>query len=221
MRCLRFLLPVLGLVAVAVPAAGDTPAERVERAREVFGELIGASDKEIPQALLEECDCVAVFPRVIKAAIGFGGRYGKGVVSCRNAEGVWSPVALFKLTGGSWGLQIGAEATDVVLFFMTERSAKSLLESKFTLGGQASVAAGPVGRSAEASTDLKLDAEIYSYARSKGLFAGLSLEGARIAADDSDLRRYYGASVSPRALLFEHKAPTRPEGMETFLKVLP
>ena len=122
---------------------------------------------------------IAVIPGVIKGAFGWGARYGQGVVSCRNKVGVWSPPAFLRLTGGSFGFQIGAEKSDLVLFFMSERGAKSLLESKFTLGGQLSVAAGPVGRTGEASTDLKFDAEIYSYAKSKGLFAGISLEGAR------------------------------------------
>jgi lipid-binding SYLF domain-containing protein len=217
----RSVALLLGSLLVAAPAATDDLAQRVTEAREVFQTLIRSRDREIPEALLGDCRCVAVLPRVLKGAIVFGARYGKGVVSCRDAEGVWSPIAFFKLTGGSWGLQLGAEATDVVLFFMTERGARSLLESRFTLGGKLSVAAGPVGRSAEAATDVKLEAEIYSYARSKGLFAGISLEGARLAPDQEANAKYYGQPVSARALLFEHRAPRRPAEMETFLAALP
>jgi len=164
---------------------------------------------------------VAVFPRVINAAIGFGGRRGKGVVSVRGADGAWGPPAFFTLTGGSWGFQIGAQSTELVLFFMTEGGVRSLLDSKFTLGGKAGLAAGPLGRSAEAGTDLELNAEIYSYARSKGLFAGISLEGARLAPDQDANRKFYGARVGAEAILFRGEVANRPEAVETFLKVLP
>lgn len=217
----RSVALLFGSLLVAAPAAADDLAERVTNAREVYQELIQSRDRAIPEALLVDCRCVAVLPRVLKGAIVFGARHGKGVVSCRNSDGAWSPIAFFKLTGGSWGLQIGAEATDVVLFFMTERGARSLLESRFTLGGKLSVAAGPVGRSAEASTDVKLEAEIYSYARSKGLFAGISLEGARLAPDQEAIAKYYGQPVSARRLLFDHRAPRRRAEMEAFLAALP
>jgi lipid-binding SYLF domain-containing protein len=216
-----YLCLLVALPLAASARADDETSAVVERSSEVYRELVESSDRKVPNALLEKCDCVGVFPKVYKAAIGFGGRYGKGVVTCRNADGKWSPVAFFKMTGGSWGLQIGGQSTELVLFFMTERSARSLLDSKFTLGAQAGVAAGPVGRAAEASTDLKLDAEIYSYARSKGLFAGLSLEGARVAAFDADNARFYGAPATAKALLFEHKAPSRPAAMEKLLGLLP
>ncbi|HYM80241.1 MAG TPA: lipid-binding SYLF domain-containing protein [Candidatus Limnocylindria bacterium] len=199
----------------------DQLAKRLADAGAVYQELVRTPDRGIPEALHDKCKCVAVFPHVYKGAIGFGARHGNGVATCRDAAGHWSPVAFLKLTGGSWGLQLGATATDVVLFFMTERGAQSLLESKFTLGANAGVAAGPVGRTAEASTDLKLEAEIYSYARSKGLFAGLSLEGARLAADEKANRQFYGAPVSAKALLFEHGAPRRPPEGEAFLGLLP
>jgi lipid-binding SYLF domain-containing protein len=220
---------VLALAAVALAGAGPARvsadesaadlAERVTDAREVYRELVHSPDRGVPQELLERCQCVGVFPRVIKAAIGIGGRYGKGVVTCRDTTG-WGPLSFFRLTGGSWGLQLGAEATDLVLFFMTERSARSLLQSRFTLGAKAGVAAGPAGRSAEAATDLALEAEIYSYARSKGLFAGLSLEGARLAPSEADNRTFYGESVPTRRLLFEHQSPRRPAEMEALLEEL-
>jgi lipid-binding SYLF domain-containing protein len=143
-------------------------------------------------------------------------------MSCRDAGGAWSPVCFVGLTGGSVGFQIGAETSDLVLFFMNERGARSLMTgSKFTLGGQASVAAGPLGRSGEASTDLKLDAEIYTYAKSKGLFAGLSIAGARLAADKKANAQFYGRPVTVKALLFDRKAPRAPEAAETFRKALP
>lgn len=220
MRAIAWAL--LGLLIGASAAHADAERiERVDRAREVFQELIQAPDRALPESLLVRAKCIAIFPRVLKAAFGFGGRFGKGVVCCRDSAGRWSPPAFLTLTGGSWGLQIGAESAEVVLFFMTERGTRSLLDSKFTLGGKAGVAAGPVGRTAEMATDLKLDAEIYSYARSKGLFAGLSLEGARLAPDERSIRSFYGEPVSVQALLFEHKAPRLPPAAEKLIQALP
>lgn len=143
------------------------------------------------------------------------------MISCRDSSGAWSPVSFLTLAGGSFGLQIGGERSDVVLFFMTERGSRSLLSSKFTLGGTASIAAGPVGRSAEASTDLKLDAEIYSYAKSKGLFAGISLEGARLAPDEKANREYYGSPVSAESLLFAGRGIEDPAESREFRRRLP
>src|SRR5262245_8636072 len=205
MRRLEYVLAAALAIAAAAWAAPPARAAedlsgRLDRARAVYEELVNTPDHEIPQTLQDQCKCVAVIPHVLKAAIGFGGRYGKGFVSCRNAAGAWSPPAPFTLAGGSWGFQLGAEATDVVLYFMTERGAKSLLESKFTLGASAGLAGGPVGRSAEASTDGKLEAEIYSYARSKGLFAGLSLDGAHLAADAKATQELYGQPVSAKTI---------------------
>jgi lipid-binding SYLF domain-containing protein len=201
--------------------ADDDLAARVVRSLEVYHELGKTPDRAIPEPLLKNCKCIAIVPHVIKGAFVFGARHGRGVVSCRNPQGAWSPPAFFTLSGGSWGFQIGAEASDVVLFFMTERGAKSLLESKFTLGGKLGVAAGPVGRTAEASTDLKLNAEIYSYARSKGLFAGISLEGARLAADAKSIEKYYGEPVETRAILFDHRVPRRPPEVARLVGALP
>jgi lipid-binding SYLF domain-containing protein len=208
--------------AVAAPDPGVAKLdERLRLSTEVYQELLTSPDRSVPEALRDACRCIAVIPHAVKGAFGYGARYGQGVISCRNAEGAWSPPSFLKLAGGSVGFQIGAESSDVVLFFMTDRSARSLLESKFTLGGKASVAAGPVGRSAEASTDLRLDAEIYSYAKSKGLFAGISLEGARLAPDAKLNQTFYGAPVTASALLFDHEAPRVPESARRFLDVLP
>jgi lipid-binding SYLF domain-containing protein len=225
---LIFAVTLLGIVIVAPVYADestqkpkDKEAERLEDARQVFLELRNMSDAEIPEPLLDKCKCIAVFPGVVKGALGWGGRRGKGVMTCRNAQGIWGPPIFLTLTGGSFGLQIGVEKAEVVLFFMNDRGARSLVESKFTLGGKGSVAAGPVGRTAEAATDIKLNAEIYSYARTKGLFAGLSLEGAKLGPDKDATNRFYGKPVEPMAVLFEHKVPTNPPSAQKFLAALP
>jgi lipid-binding SYLF domain-containing protein len=214
---------LVALAAIlASPLLADTPPERrVHDAAEVYRELMKTPDRGVPAALLKDCRCVAVIPRVLKGAMGYGARYGHGVISCRDSAGAWSPLAFLTLTGGSLGFQIGAESSDFVLFFMTDRGARSLIRSQFTLGGKVSVAAGPAGRSAEASTDIKLDAEIYSYAKSKGLFAGVSLEGARLAPDNKAIRLFYGSQVSAETLLFGHKAPRNPPEAEEFRRTLP
>lgn len=225
----RGLLTVLAtaLVVAGGPVAAEPSSSeqkltgKVKSAREVYRELLEAPDRSVPSALLERCKCVAVIPHAIKGAFGYGARFGQGVISCRDSASRWSPLSFLKLTGGSVGFQIGAEASDYVLFFMTEVSARSLLASKFTLGGTASVAAGPVGRSAEASTDIRFDAEIYTYAKSKGLFAGVSLEGARLAPDGKANQTFYGVAVEPAALLLRHEAPRMPPEAEDFLRALP
>jgi lipid-binding SYLF domain-containing protein len=221
-----FLLALL-LASVVVPAPasrageGDREAARLRDARAVYKEIADMPDAGVPKPLLEKCRCIAVFPGVIKGALGIGGRRGHGVMTCRDSSGAWSVPAFLTLTGGSFGFQIGVEKADVVLFFMTERGARSLTDSKFTLGAKAGLAAGPVGRSAEAATDLKLDAEIYSYGRSKGAFAGISLEGARVKADEDANERAYGKKLGPREILFGRALRPRSEAMEAFLAVLP
>lgn len=225
MRWMRRAASLLNLLVLAAPAIAEPQMAKLDAklqaATAAYRELLATPDREVPEALLERCRGIAVIPSAIKGALGYGARYGHGVISVRNADGTWSPPSFIKLTGGSVGFQIGAEKSDVVLFFMTDKSVRSLLDSKFTLGGKASVAAGPVGRSAEASTDLKLDAEIYSYAKSKGLFAGISLEGARLAPDRSANQTFYGSAVDPAKLLFEGQAPRTPESAKEFLGVLP
>lgn len=199
----------------------DEEAERLVDAKTVFQEIRTMDDAKVPAPLLERARCIAVLPGVVKGAFGLGARHGHGVMSCRDSAGRWSPPIFLTVSGGSFGFQIGVEKADVVLFFMTDRGARSLVESKFTLGGKAGVAAGPVGRTAEASTDLKLDAEIYSYARSKGLFAGISLEGARLAPDKKAIRRFYGKEIAPKTLLAQHGAATLPEAARSFVEALP
>jgi lipid-binding SYLF domain-containing protein len=205
----------LGFTAAAQEKPGkklEDEAEQSVKAARVLREIMDMPDKEIPEDLLAKAECVAVFPSVIKAGFIFGGRGGRGVASCRAASG-WSAPAYFNLGGGSFGLQIGAEATDFVLLFMNREGLDSLLSNKFTLGADASVAAGPVGRAAGADTDAVMKAKILSYSRSRGLFAGLELKGVVIAPDEGDMRDVYGKEVTARAVLKKDKiaapAPVR------------
>ncbi len=197
-------------------------SERLINAKQVFQELTTSKDRSVPQELMQKAKCVVVIPGMVKGAFGFGARWGSGVMSCRNNSGGWSAPIFVSLKGGSWGLQIGAQKTDLVLFFMTEKGAHSLVErSKFTLGGNASVAAGPIGRSGEAATDLHMNAEIYSYAKSKGLFAGISLEGASLRVSNDANQIYYGHPVRSQAVLFANQEPRLPQEAKDFVAVLP
>ncbi len=224
----RSLFLVLLLLLLLPPAAGFTPAraaddnaQRLSDAADAYKALLAIPDSTVPERLQRDCKCVAVFPGVVKGAIGIGARRGHGVMSCRDTSGAWSAPLFLTMTGGSYGLQIGIEKTQLVLFFMTDRGARSLVQSKFTFGGNASVAAGPVGRSAEGSTDLKLNSEIYSYARSKGAFAGISLDGARVAPDKKAIRQFYGRNIPAEQLLFDHPVAEMPPAAQTFTGVLP
>lgn len=192
--------------------------EQSQKASKVFNEIMDAPDKAIPQDILDRAECVAVFPDVIKAGFIIGGRGGRGVASCRTGNS-WSAPVYFNLGGGSFGLQIGAESTDFILLFMNKNGVNSLLKSKFEIGGEASAAAGPVGRTAAASTDARLDAQILSYSRSKGLFAGLELKGAVISIDEADMRDAYGKEVSPKMVLMENKGTAEP-GIRSFPNTL-
>lgn len=169
-------------------------AEQSAKAARVFDEIMGTREKSIPRDLLDKAEAVAVFPSVLKAGFIVGGRGGRGVISRRVAGG-WSAPAFFDLAGGSFGLQIGASSTDFILLFMNQNAVESLLGDKFEIGGEGSAAAGPVGRSASASTDLKLNAQILSYSRSKGAFAGLELKGVVIKPDNEDNLQVYGMSA--------------------------
>lgn len=170
------------------------------KAAKVFGEIMATPDKGIPTDLLDKAECVAVFPSVIKAGFIVGGKAGRGVASCRTKTG-WSAPAFLEIKGGSVGLQVGGQSTDLVLLFMNTEGLKKLVGSKVELGADASVAAGPVGREAAASTDASMSAEILSYSRSKGLFAGLSLKGSVVSAEKSDMEGTYGSSVTALQVL--------------------
>lgn len=189
-----------------------------QKAAEVFREIMDIPEKEIPRDILDKAECVAVFPHVVKAGFIVGGQGGRGVASCRTATG-WSAPAYFNLGGGSIGLQIGAQATDFVLLFMNKDGMRSLLSNDFTLGADASVAAGPVGRQAGAATDLKLDAQILSYSRSKGLFAGVELKGVVVKPDKGDMRDVYGREVGAKEVLQDNKV-TAPEVVMAFPNTL-
>jgi len=165
--------------------------DRAQDAAEILGDLTRTPDKGIPRSLLDRAYGIAVFPHVVKAALGVGGRWGKGLISVRQASG-WSAPAYVEIAGGSFGFQIGGQATDLVLVFTSRKGVDSLLNSKVKLGADASVAAGPVGRAAEAGTDVKLNSEIYAYSRSKGLFAGIALDGAVVSFDNSANQKVYG-----------------------------
>lgn len=193
-------------------------AEQSEKAARVFQEIMAAPDKEIPGDILNKAECVAVFPDVLKAGLIIGGQGGRGVASCRTADG-WSAPAFFNLGGGSVGLQIGAQSTDFVMLFMNKEGLNSLLSDKFTVGADASVAAGPVGRQAGASTDAKLNAQILSYSRSKGLFAGLELKGVVIKPDKSDMKDAYGEGITAKQILQENKV-TAPAALRSFPNTL-
>ena len=194
-KATQLLLILIAIIVTSgiVPAQKDlTQAKKTSaEAAQVFNEIMRISDRAIPKDLLDKAEAVAIFPGVIKAAFIFGGRGGMGIISRRTPTG-WSAPAFFKLGGGSFGAQIGGEKIDLVMLVMNQRGLKGLLEDKFELGGEANVAAGPVGRSASATTNGTLDAEILSYSRAKGLFAGVSLKGAVISPDNDRNRAVYG-----------------------------
>jgi lipid-binding SYLF domain-containing protein len=210
---LCFMFQVLGVPGLARDKSSkelrDAASQSTKAAR-VFNEIMNAPDRAIPDDILGKAKCVAVFPQVLKAGFIVGARGGRGVASCRTETG-WSAPAYFDLKGGSFGLQIGAQATDFVLLFMNERGFDKLIGDKFEIGGDASAAAGPVGREAGASTDIRLDAEILSYSRSKGLFAGLELKGVVITQDKDDMQAVYGEGADARGVLKDSKF-TAPEG---------
>ncbi len=180
----------------------------------VFSEIMAAEDSGIPNKVMDKVDCIAVFPNVINAAFVVGGQYGKGMISCREGTG-WSAPAFLRMTGGSIGFQIGGQSTDFVLLFMSESGVKNLLSNKFTIGTELSVAAGPVGRTAGASTDVSLEAQILSYSRTKGLFAGISLKGVSIAPDKSAIKNVYGKKKTAKMLIKEASS-TAPSSVTIF-----
>jgi lipid-binding SYLF domain-containing protein len=190
----------LSLLLPALASDRDDDLGRVEKATRVFHEIMAAPDGGIPRNLLEEAKCVAVIPGEEKAAFIFGGNYGKGLATCRTENG-WSAPMFVAVGGGSVGFQIGASFTDVVLLFMNDHALQSLLSDKFKIGADVTVAAGPVGRQASANTDLKITAEILSYSRSKGVFAGASVDGAVVQADHSGDKAMYGRDVTHAEIL--------------------
>ncbi|MGC2272410.1 MAG: lipid-binding SYLF domain-containing protein [Candidatus Sulfotelmatobacter sp.] len=201
---LKRILAVTTLMAIASLAAvasdRDDDVNRTHKAAQVFKEIMSTPDQGIPSDLLESAKCIAIIPGDKKFAFIFGGSYGRGVATCRNKHG-WSAPMFVAVDGGSVGYQIGGSSTDLVMLFMNDHALQSLMSDKFKLGADASVAAGPVGRNAAAGTDLKLNAEILSYSRSKGIFAGVSLDGAVMQADKSGDKAIYGRAVTRREIL--------------------
>jgi lipid-binding SYLF domain-containing protein len=192
-------------------------ADRVQAAAMVLDEIQGAPDKGIPQEVLGSAECVAVMPSMLKGGFIVGAKYGRGLASCRTPKG-WSAPAFFTVTGGSVGWQIGGQAVDVVMLIMNKDGMKHLLSSEFALGADASVAAGPVGRHAEGNTDWKMRAEVLTYSRARGLFAGVSLNGAVIKQDKDSTREFYGRMVPFRTSLIGEIPP--PAGASPFLTSL-
>lgn len=204
----------LGLIALAISSfamAADTKQEvtsRIEEAAKVFHEINTAEDKGIPQELLERAQCVGIVPGMKRAGFVVGGNYGKGVVVCRSSNNTgWTAPANIRVEGGSFGLQIGAGETDVVFIVMNQSGMDSIMQDKFTIGGNVAAMAGPVGRSASAHTDALMKAQILSYSRSRGVFAGITLNGSTLRPDKDDNQALYGPSVTQREILTGHVRP--------------
>ncbi len=202
-------LLVILLGAMAFATAKDDSEERLQNAATVLKEILGAPDKGVPEEVLDDAKCIVVVPHLIKAGFIFGGKHGRGVASCRTASG-WSAPAFISVGGGSWGLQIGAEGVDLVMLVMNDKGLQHLLSSKFELSGEGSAAAGPVGRHASAGTDWKLNTEMLTYSRSKGAFAGLTLEGAVVEQDADSTIAIYGKDVPFRSVLMGKIRPPAP-----------
>lgn len=212
---------VIAAVSSTSAYSQEKQAIKLENARLVYEEMVGFDDGGVPPSLREEAMCVAVIPHLVKGGFLVGGRHGNGVMSCHDDEGVWSPPVFIEISGASLGLQIGGQSSDLVLFFMTEKAARSLMTSKFTLGGDASVAAGPTGKETLPNSDPDEEAEIYSYARARGLFAGVSLQGSHLAPDQKAIENYYGERIFPEKIVFEHWVPRYPPEARAFSESLP
>ena len=211
-------LVVLGLMATSLSAAGKA-VERCDTAAKVLDEVMGTPEKAVPEDLINKAQCIVIVPGVKKAGLGFGGEYGKGVLVCRSKGGSgWTGPSTVRIEGGSFGLQIGGSSTDVIMLVMNERGQEKLLQSKFTVGADAAAAAGPVGRDAQAQTDAQMHAEILSYSRSRGAFAGISLEGATLRQDADDNKAIYGKDVTPQQILNGEVAP--PASVNSLLTTL-
>ena len=216
----RFLAPMLAALALAlVPAApalaGEKEEARAADAARVLGEIMRIPETAVPEKLFSEAHAIAVIPDVVKAGLVIGGRGGKGLISVRSPDGTWSNPSFIKLGGGSFGFQAGVQSADVILVFRSERGVQNIVNGKFTLGADASVAAGPVGRSAQASTDEQLKAEIYSSSRARGLFAGVALDGTVLRIDHKANQAVYGRNTTPRAI-FEGRTAGAPGAVVDF-----
>ena len=208
-----------GLWLQAPACAQGKQLSQTEDSIEVLNELTRIPEDGIPEKLLQSAEGIAVIPDVVKAGLVFGGRFGKGLLAVRREDGAWSHPIFITLAGGSIGFQAGVQSTDVILVFKTRRSIEGIVKGKFTLGADAAVAAGPVGRNAQAATDAQLKAEIYSYSRSRGLFAGLSIDGSVLQVDYDAIEAVYGPGVTPRRV-FKGKVSRKPATISEFRDTL-
>ncbi len=216
MKRIFFFLALIGLgtsMSWADESRTDV-TDRLQNAGDVLRQVMATPDKGIPQEVMDHAKCVAVVPHLIKGGFVFGAEGGRGVATCRTAHG-WSAPAFFSVEGGSWGLQIGVEGIDLVMIIQNDKGMEQLLNSKFQIGADASAAAGPVGRHASADTDWKMDAEILTYSRAKGAFAGLTLNGAAVHPDTDAMHAFYRSDVTTRQALLGHVPP--PPGSTVFL----
>jgi len=215
------LVVLSAVLGIASWAWADSPKEnatdRLDHAANVLHEIMATPDKGIPEEVMDHAKCVAVVPHMVKGGFVFGAEGGRGVATCRTANG-WSAPAFFSIEGGSWGLQIGVEGIDLVMIFQDDKGMERLLNSKYQIGGDASAAAGPVGRHASADTDWKMNAEILTYSRAKGIFAGLTLNGAAVHTDEDSMKVVYGPSVSERDVLTGKVPP--PASAHAFLSAV-
>jgi len=220
---MRRLLPALVLAlsaVIALPAfAGEVEDARADEAATVLAQILKIREESIPEKLLAEAQAIAVVPNVVKVGFVVGGRRGRGLIAVRGSDGTWTNPSFITLTGGSVGFQAGVQSADVVLVFRSAKGVDSIVNGKFTLGGDASVAAGPVGRSAQASTDEQLKAEIYSYSRARGLFAGVALDGTALRIDNKSNQKVYGEHTTPRAI-FEGRASVPTDAVVRFRDAL-
>jgi lipid-binding SYLF domain-containing protein len=212
-----FLLLVLSVAPLAQEDSDE--ATRVRAAASVFDEIMKAEDNSIPRSILGKTEAIAIFPGTLRAGFIFGGMRGRGVISART-NGVWSPPAFLTLTGGSFGLQIGGQAADLILVINDRRGLEQLVSNQFKLGADAAVAAGPVGRDAQASTDLQLRAQILSYSRSRGLFAGVTINGSTLRQDRDANQRFYGDRLDTKSIIFGIAPATRPEVVTVWVDAL-
>jgi SH3 domain-containing YSC84-like protein 1 len=211
-RIAAFLLSICLCASSTFAADDEREQDRVRAAGTVMKEILDIPD-DIPQDLLDKAECIVILPSVLKGAFGVGGSYGRGVMICRSGEhytGPWGAPALYALEGVSIGFQLGGQATDFVLLVMNPAGARSLLSSKVKLGADASAAAGPKGRTAEGATDVVMRAEILSYSRNKGLFAGISLEGSTLRSDSSANEKLYGKRLTAKEIIVEHQVAVPP-----------
>jgi lipid-binding SYLF domain-containing protein len=218
MKKLMTFVAVLSLTSIGWASSDrEATVDRLDHAGAVLHEIMAAPDKGIPEEVLEHAKCVGVVPHMVKGGFVFGAEGGRGVATCRTANG-WSAPAFFAITGGSWGLQIGVEGVDLVMIIQNERGMKHLIESKFQLGADASAAAGPVGRHASADTDWKLETEVLTYSRARGVFAGLTLTGAAIRRDDDSTEAIYGHDANTGRILRGEVAV--PDSAHSFLEAV-